>query len=101
MRLLGTTLRLTGPLLFLGGNHPSPPAAATRPAIFHAAERLCVAQGGTFVLSVDGETFTCMAPDDATFSRRDLLDGRSLCESTGDGAWTEVLGLWYTCELPG
>lgn len=99
MRLLGAILRLTGPLLFLGGNHPSMPAAASRPAIFHAAERLCVQQGGAFTLSVDGESFTCMAPDDATFSRRDMVDGKSLCESTG-GEWVEVLGIWYTCELP-
>lgn len=100
MRLPGATLRWTTALLVPGGNHASTSAAANPATIFQAAERLCVAQGGTFVLSLDGETCTCLAPDNATFRRRDLLDGRDLCESTG-GEWTDVFGLWYTCELPG
>ena len=99
MRLLDATWRLTESLLFLGGSHASTTSAASRSAVFHEAEQLCVSQGGTFTLSVDGESFTCMAPDGVTFSRRDLQDGKALCESAGDGEWAEVLGLWYTCEL--
>ena len=93
-------MAIVGPAGLAGRESACAPAAAGRPAIVHAAEQLCVQQGGTFTLSVDGERFTCMAAGDATFNRRDLLDGKTLCESSGDGTWAEVPGLWYTCELP-
>jgi hypothetical protein len=102
MRWFGTTLRLAGSLLILNAERAAAaPAPASRPATRETARQLCVAQGGTFTTPDDGAGYTCVAPERATFTRRQLADARAMCEAALAGQWEDVFGIWYVCELPG
>jgi hypothetical protein len=101
VRWLGTILRYPASILIIGADHAAPEDAPTsRLQAYRAARRLCAEQGGTFSVSADLETFTCVAPEWTTFTRRELMDGKTLCETTCAGEWEDVFHVWYTCRLP-
>jgi hypothetical protein len=72
------------------------PSTALGAPSLDAAERLCEAQGGSFIAQGGGGTYACNQGD---FNERQLSIARILCENAYQGSFTGVHG-HYDCDIP-